>query len=89
MSIVFSNDIAVVSKFFYAYRYLYRKILMQIESRKNKKSKNAKRLNSIRGTQRFTKPSQTNGGAKVQIIPETTKRHLAQKYLHVPDPHEF
>ena len=29
------------------------------------------RLNSIRGTQRFTKPSQTNVDAKVQINIET------------------
>ena len=33
---------------------------------KNKAKKKAKRQNSIRGTQRFTKPSQTNGNAKIQ-----------------------
>ena len=33
--------------------------------------KNAKRLNSIRGTQRFTKPSQTNGGENIRIDSET------------------
>lgn len=36
------------------------------------KNKKAKRLNSIRGTQRFTKPSQTNGYANIQINTETT-----------------
>ena len=44
---------------------------MQIESRKNRQNKKAKRLNSIRGTQRFTKPSQTNGVANIRINSET------------------
>lgn len=44
---------------------------MQIESRKNRQNKKAKRLNSIRGTQRFTKPSQTNGDANIRINSET------------------
>ena len=35
------------------------------------KNKKVTCLNSIRGTQRFTKPSQTNVGAKVQINIET------------------
>ena len=44
---------------------------MQIESRKNRQNKKAKRLNSIRGTQRFIKPSQTNGVANIRINSET------------------
>jgi hypothetical protein len=38
----------------------------------NDKNKKAKRPNSIRGTQRFTKPSQTNGNTNIQIDTETT-----------------
>ena len=50
------------------------------------------RLNSIRGTQRFTKPSQTNDSANVQInteeaIPKLKK--LAQNYIGVNDPYGF
>ena len=44
---------------------------MQIESHKNRQKK-AKRLNSIRGTQRFTEPSQTNGGVNIRINSETS-----------------
>ena len=44
---------------------------MQIESHKNRQNKKAKRLNSIRGTQRFTEPSQTNGGVNIRINSET------------------
>ena len=65
------------------------KILMQVESRKNK---NAKRLNSVRGTQRFTKPSQTNGGANIRINSETTipkLKNLAKKYIGVSNPYGF
>lgn len=62
---------------------------MQVESRKNK---NAKRLNSVRGTQRFTKPSQTNGGANIRINSETTipkLKNLAKKYIGVSNPYGF
>ena len=38
----------------------------------NDNNKKNIRLNSIRGTQRFTKPSQTNGNTNVQINTETT-----------------
>ena len=36
------------------------------------KNKKITHLNSIRGTQRFTKPSQTNDNANVQINTETS-----------------
>lgn len=65
---------------------------MQIESRKNRQNKKAKRLNSIRGTQRFTKPSQTNGGANIRINSETAipkLKNLAQEYIGVSDPYGF
>ena len=62
---------------------------MQVESRKNK---NAKRLHSVRGTQRFTKHSQTNGGANIRINSETTipkLKNLAKKYIGVSNPYGF
>ena len=56
------------------------------------KNKKITHLNSIRGTQRFTKPSQTNDNANVQIntekaIPKLKK--LAQNYIGVNDPYGF
>ena len=58
----------------------------------NKIKKEAKRPNSIRGTQRFTKPSQTNGNANVQINTETTipkLEKLAQEYIGITNPYGF
>lgn len=54
--------------------------------------KKAKRLNSIRGTQRFTRPSQANGTANIPIkieeaIPKL--KNLAQKYIGITNPHGF
>lgn len=45
-------------------------------------NENAKRQNSIRGTQRFTKPSLTNGNANVQINSNTSnyRREFTQLY---------
>ena len=40
------------------------------------KNKKVTRLNSIRGTQRFTKPSQTNDNANVQINTEIATQKL-------------
>ena len=59
---------------------------------KNKAKKKARRSNSVRGTQRFTRPSQANGGANIPInseiaIPKLEK--LAQKYIGVSDPYGF
>lgn len=65
---------------------------MQVESRKNRPNKKAKRLNSVRGTQRFTKPSQTNGGANIQIKTEIAipkLQNLAEKYIGVSNPYGF
>ena len=64
---------------------------MQIESRKNVRNKNAKRLNLLKGRQPRN-PSQTNGGAKIRInseiaIPKLKK--LAQDYIGVTDPQGF
>ena len=64
---------------------------MQIESRKNNRNKNAKRLNLLKGRQPRN-PSQTNGGAKIRInseiaIPKLKK--LAQDYIGVADPQGF
>ena len=56
------------------------------------KNKKVTRLNSIRGTQRFTKPSQTNDIANVQINTEIAipkLRKLAQDYYGVTDPYGF
>ena len=56
------------------------------------KIKKANRLNSIRGTQRFTKPSQTNGDANVQINSEIAipqLQNLAQKYIGISNPYGF
>ena len=58
----------------------------------NDKNKKVTRLNSIRGTQRFTKPSQTNDIANVQINTEIAipkLRKLAQEYYGVTDPYGF
>lgn len=60
---------------------------MLVESKKK-----AKRLNSIRGTQRFTRPSQTNGTANIPIkneeaIPKLD--NLAQKCIGITNPHGF
>ena len=55
-------------------------------------NKKVTRLNSIRGTQRFTKPSQTNDNANVQINAETAipkLKKLAQDYIGVVDPYGF
>ena len=64
---------------------------MQVEIRKNRPNKKAKRPNFHKGSQSHS-PSQTNGGAKIQInsviaIPKLQK--LAQKYLGITDPHGF
>jgi len=59
------------------------------EKRGNKKTM---RLNSIRGTQRFTRPSQTNGAANIQINSEVAipkLRILLEKYIGISDPHGF
>ena len=64
-----------------------KKYMMISEIHKNRghkiKSQKGKvnRRNSIRGTQRFTKPSPTVDGAKVQIKSETTAR--AYWILHI------
>ena len=60
---------------------------MLVESKKK-----AKRLNSIRGTQRFTRPSQANGTANIPIkIEEAIPKleNLAQKYIGITNPHGF
>lgn len=59
---------------------------------KNKAKKKARRSNSVRGTQRFTRPSQANGGANIPInseiaIPKLEK--LVQKYIGISDPYGF
>ncbi|MBQ8761393.1 MAG: hypothetical protein IJZ06_08240 [Bacteroidales bacterium] len=49
-------------------------------------------LNSIRGTQRFTKPSQTIAGANIHINTETAilkLKKLAEDYVGVTDPYGF
>ena len=61
------------------------------ENSRNPKKK-AKRLNSVRGTQRFTRPSQPLGIANVIIntndaIPKL--QQLSQKYIGVNNPHGF
>lgn len=61
------------------------------ENSRNPKKK-AKRLNSLRGTQRFTRPSQPLGTANVIIntndaIPKL--QQLSQKYIGVNNPHGF
>lgn len=61
------------------------------ENSRNPKKK-AKRLNSVRGTQRFTRPSQPLGTANVIIntndaIPKL--QQLSQKYIGVNNPHGF
>ena len=61
------------------------------ETSRNPKKK-AKRLNSVRGTQRFTKPSQSLGSANVVIntkdaIPKL--QQLSQKYIGVNNPYGF
>ena len=56
------------------------------------KNKKVTCLNSIRGTQRFTKPSQTNDNANVQINTEIAIQKLkilAQDYIGVTDPYGF
>ena len=56
------------------------------------KNKKVTRLNSIRGTQRFTKPSQTNDNANVQINTEKAMpklKKLAQDYIGETDPYGF
>ena len=55
-------------------------------------NENAKRQNYIRGTQRFTKPSLTNGKANVQINSKTAiieLQKLAEKYIGITNPHGF
>lgn len=50
------------------------------------------RLNSIRGTQRFTRPSQTNGAANIQINSEmaiSALQILAERYIGISGPHGF
>lgn len=61
------------------------------ETSRNPKKK-AKRLNSVRGTQRFTRPSQSLGSANVVIntkdaIPKL--QQLSQKYIGVNNPYGF
>ena len=56
------------------------------------KNKKITHLNSIRGTQRFTKPSQTNDNANVQINTEKAMpklKKLAQDYIGETDPYGF
>ena len=68
---------------------LYHRNEILIEESKNKKTK---RLNSIRGTQRFTKPSQTNGATNIPINIEEAiinLKNLAQKYVGVKNPYGF
>ena len=58
----------------------------------NRENKKANHLNSIRGTQRFTKPSQINGDANIVINNETAipkLRKLAQDYVGVTNPYGF
>ena len=56
------------------------------------KNKKITHLNSIRGTQRFTKPSQTNDNAKIIInndiaIPKL--KELSKLYIGVTNPQGF
>ena len=58
----------------------------------NKAKKKARRSNSVRGTQRFTRPSQANGDANIPTnseiaIPKLEK--LAQIYIGVSAPYGF
>ena len=58
----------------------------------NRENKKANHLNSIRGTQRFTKPSQINGDANIVINNETAipkLRKFAQDYVGVTNPYGF
>ena len=58
----------------------------------NEKDKKNIRLNSIRGTQRFTKPSQTNDSANIKINAEIAihkLEKLAQDYVGVINPYGF
>ena len=58
----------------------------------NRENKKANHPNSIRGTQRFTKPSQINGDANIVINNETAipkLRKLAQDYVGVTNPYGF
>lgn len=49
-------------------------------------TKEAKRLNSIRGTQRFTKPSQTNGYDKTITPVLQSGNVLGEDGLYHPNP---
>ena len=56
------------------------------------KNKKATCLNSIRGTQRFTKPSQTNDSANIKINAEIAihkLEKLAEDYVGVINPYGF
>ena len=58
----------------------------------NEKDKKNIRLNSIRGTQRFTKPSQTNDSANIKINAEIAihkLEKLAEDYVGVINPYGF
>lgn len=60
-----------------------------MRSNKNKKTIYS---NSVRGTQRFTKPSRTNGAANIQINSETAipkLKILSEKYIGITNPHGF
>lgn len=58
----------------------------------NNKNKKTIYPNSVRGTQRFTKPSRTNGAANIQINSEIAipkLKILAEKYYGITDPYGF
>ena len=58
----------------------------------NNKNKKTIYPNSVRGTQRFTKPSRTNGAANIQINSEIAipkLKILAEKYYGISDPYGF
>ena len=65
---------------------------MIVSENSRKPKKKAKRLNSVRGTQRFTKPSQSLGSTNIVIntqnaIPKLLQ--LSHKYIGINDPHGF
>lgn len=67
-------------------------ITLNYNEMQNDKNKKTIYPNSIRGTQRFTKPSRTNGGANIQINSEIAipkLKNLAEKYNGITDPYGF
>jgi|GEM_PF-5291245 len=67
-------------------------ITLNYNEMQNDKNKKTIYPNSIRGTQRFTKPSRTNGGANIQINSEIAipkLKILAEKYNGITDPYGF